>query len=381
MSRASPHRTFRLITAALALSAASASVQLNAAALTPKPATGADARASAASSASVINRILDRLQPVSAELRQDAALWRAQFRAVLNRAAPETLQTIDAMQAKGGSANHTLVQAYQYAFNMAAADAGAQMAKELSARPGQKLASPTTDLVYVAISPCRVVDTRNVGGQIGFGAQRSFFFFSDSAGFSWSSQGGTAGNSGTACPATVFPTGTIGPAAAAATVTAVNTTAAGNFNVWEGGAVVPTISTLNWDHGGQIIANTTVIPAGPHAGSLKDFSVFYNGPSGQSDVVVDVVGYFIENVATALNCTTVVNPGTILTGTGSDTTIPYGACPSGYTQTGGYCNGGINTGTSGLYLIESGPVGCTYRNLGSNAPANAVTECCRVPGR
>ena len=99
-------------------------------------------------------------------------------------------------------------------------------------------------------------------------------------------------------------------------------------------------------------------------------------------MVVDVMGYFVENAATALDCTTATASGPINIGTGSDTTIGYPACPAGYTRTGGYCNGGASTGTSGIYVVETGGTACVFRNLGgSAATGNSISQCCRVPGR
>jgi hypothetical protein len=370
------------------------------ASLAATPATGADARdrgarplardRADAATAPIVNRILDRWHPVATVLHQDVAVWRAQFGAVLARASIATLQAIDAVDAKAGSVNRSLLQQYQQAYSMAVTDVGAQIAKQMRAAKGAKLGSPTTDLVFVGFTPCRIVDTRVSGQGISAQTQRSFYFYSDGTPASWgTAQGGDPGATQTACPNTTLTAagGTLGsvpPAAAVATVTAVNTTAAGNFVVWGGGppTSLPNVSALNWDHAGQIIANTTVIPWGGRTGGNQDFTVRYNGPTGFSDVVVDVIGYFIENEATALDCTSTETSGPITIGTGVDTTISYPACAAGYTRTGGYCNGGASTGTSGVYLIESGEAACVFRNLGgSGGTVAAISRCCRVPGR
>jgi hypothetical protein len=346
-------------------------------------ATGQPANAAA----TIISRILDRWHPVANDLRTDVAVWRAQFRSVLERASLPTLQAIDGLEAKGAGLNRTLVQGYRYAVAMAVADAGGQLATQ--ARGVTKLGSPTTDLVFVPLTPCRIIDTRVLGGPISAGNQVNFYYYSDGTPTSWANQGGDAGPVATACPNTVLTAGggtlgSIPPAGAVATITAVNTTAAGNFVVWGGGPLntIPNTSMLNWDTAGQIIANTTVIPWGGRTGGNLDFTVRYNGPVGSANVVVDVVGYFVENAATALDCTTAENSGPINIGTGSDTTISYPACQSGYTRTGGYCNGGASTGTSGVYIVETGAVACVFRNLGgASATGRAISQCCRVPGR
>jgi hypothetical protein len=353
---------------------------------------GADSSAAAATelSAPIVNRILDRWHPVANDLREDVAVWRAQFGAILKRASMATLLAIDAMSTQGGSVNRSRVQLYRTAYAMAVTDAGEQVSRKLRAAQGAKLGSPTKDLVFIGFTPCRIVDTRVSGQGISAQTQRNFYFYSDGTPASWgTSQGGDAGPTQTACPGTAFTSlgGTLGsvpPAAAVATVTAVNTTAAGNFVVWGGGppSSLPNTSALNWDHAGQVIANTTVIPWGGRTGGKQDFAVRYNGPSGFSDVVIDVVGYFIENEATPLDCTTTTNSGTVPINTGSDTTLDYPACPAGYSRTGGYCNGGGGTGTSGMYVVETGPVACIFRNLGAqDRTGGAVAQCCRVPGR
>ena len=329
----------------------------------------------------IANRIVDRWYPVATELKQDVALWRAQFKALLERASLQTLQSIDAIEAKAAGPNRTLLQLYQTVFSMALTDVGAQLAKQMQSAKAAKLGSTTSDLVFVPLTPCRVADTRNAGGPIAAGTERSFYYFSNGATpSSWSSQGGDAGAVATACPGTVLATP---PAAAMANIAAANTSAAGNFIVWGGGgAAIPNTSALNWDHAGEIISNTTVVPWGGRSAGNLDFTIRYNGPSGSSDVIVDVMGYFIENAATALDCTTTVASGPINIGTGADTTINYAACPAGYTRTGGYCNGGASTGTSGVYIVETGAVACVFRNLGgATATGNAISQCCRVPGR
>jgi hypothetical protein len=314
-------------------------------------------------------------------MKQDVAVWRAQFRAVLERTSLTTLQTIDAIEAKSAGPNRTLMQLYQTALSTAVMDVGTQLAKQMQSAKAAKLGSPTTDLVFVPFTPCRVVDTRNVGGPISAGTQRNFYYYNDGATpSSWSTQGGDPGAVAAACPGTVL---SVPPGAAMANIAAVNTNAAGNFIAWGGGAsAIPNTSALNWDHAGEIISNTTVVPWGGRSGGNLDFTIRYNGPSGFADVVVDIMGYFIENAATALDCTTATASGPINIGTGSDTTINYPACPGGYTRTGGYCNGGASTGTSGIYIVETGASACVFRNLGgASATGNAVAQCCRVPGR
>jgi putative Ig domain-containing protein len=246
-------------------------------------------------------------------------------------------------------------------------------------------------LVFTPTVPCRVVDTRSVGGAIAAGTSRRFFFYSDGTPPSWASQGGAAGIAASACPGTTLTSagGTLGnlpPLAAVLTVTVVNATAAGNFVVWGGGppSSIPNTSMLNWT-AGQVLANTGAVPAGGR-GSVEDFEVRYNGPSGQADVIVDVVGYVIGNNATALQCATQVASGV---GTHSNATafmLLVPACPTGYTATHYACSS-VAALPADAYLQEIAPTSgqCTwFNNTGGSISATnyrAETVCCRVPGQ
>jgi len=176
-----------------------------------------------------------------------------------------------------------------------------------------------------------------------------------------------------------------------ATVTVVNATAAGNWLIW-GGAGNPagvSSSALNWGPG-NVLANTTLLPSGGRTGSgaggpVLDFAVKYNGPSGQADVIVDVVGYFVENTATALECVYLQAQGTGSIATGSQIIVNMPSCAAGYTKTGVGCNAGISNDAR---LIQDSPSvsnRCNWVNYGAiSLPGSfytAETVCCRIPGQ
>jgi hypothetical protein len=245
---------------------------------------------------------------------------------------------------------------------------------------------------FVPIPPCRVVDTRNVGGAIAFNTSRRFNFYNDTAGFSWATQGGSAGLANVTCPGSTLTSagGTLGslpPTAAVLTITVVNPTAAGNFVVWGGGPAnsVPNTSMLNWTAAGAVLANTGTVPAGGR-GPVQDFEVLYNGPSGQADVVVDVVGYVTGNAATALQCTTQLASGTGSHANGAAFSLSLPACPTGYTATDIGCSNAAAL-PANVYLQEIAAVSarCTwFNNTGGTISATgyrAQTLCCRVPGQ
>src|SRR5262245_56337155 len=208
-------------------------------------------RSSATSSATnlgvLANAILDRWQPIAEESGAFTPAWRETILWQLNRMDARMLKRIAEIDVDlSVNANASYMQFAQALRN-------AQMQLYLNAQQSTKvhakLGSTTTDQVFIPITPCRVVDTRNVGGPINFGTTRNFYFWSELTGYSWASQGGTpfpsSTGAGTTCPLTVNPNGGA-PSAAMATVTVVNATAAGNFIIWGGANPIPTASALNW---------------------------------------------------------------------------------------------------------------------------------------
>jgi hypothetical protein len=136
------------------------------------------------------------------------------------------------------------------------------------------LGDAVADLVYTPVTPCRIVDTRSVGGAFaGGGETRSYHAFLTSGTFA--SQGGAASNCG--IPAN--------PGAAALNITVVG---GSNFlTVWQYGVSQPTASTLNPRGTGEIGANGAIVPL-CQPNCPFEFSVFAFGPQ----LVVDIVGYF-----------------------------------------------------------------------------------------
>ena len=174
------------------------------------------------------------------------------------------------------------------------------------------------------------------------------------------------------------------------TVTVVSPSAPGNWIIWGGANPKPTISALNWN-AGDIKTNTTVIPAGGRAGvgpggGILDFAVSYNGPSGQAHFIADVVGYFVENRAAALECYETAAQSLGVPG-GASRTVGAPACAAGYALTAGDCDSdNYNAFTlDAQYYIGSFPQAhwtCTYHNSsGTTRTIYASSICCRVPGR
>jgi len=263
----------------------------------------------------------------------------------------------------------------------------------------QKLGGLDTDLVFVpTVGPCRVADTRlnitgNWPGPVAGFTGRQIWGFSNLAGYNYNDfQGGTgiagAGN----CAGTVY-TGPY-PVSVVATIAVVNTYSTGYLRAWNGGTTLTVGGVLGWN-AGDVLSNTTVIPMDrtiaeyPGSGPYKrDFAV-YNNSGTPVDVIVDVVGYFIVNKATPLECTNVTNTST--TSSAVDVLMTADACPTGYTPTGISCASSASGG-NGVSVIKSfiNPLGggapstgvCRFQNLGGASQTYwGYLTCCRVPGR
>ncbi len=156
-----------------------------------------------------------------------------------------------------------------------------------------KVGPTATDVVFVPINPCRIVDTRfGGGGFISQGSPRDFVY-ANPVGGTFASQGGSATNCGLA-----FASSLLSPKAVAATVTVVNASGSGNFVVYPAGSTPGTTSVLNYT-AGQVLANTTVIVGAQ--GAAADFTVALNGPPHHADLVVDVVGYYYVGAIDSLS--------------------------------------------------------------------------------
>ena len=130
---------------------------------------------------------------------------------------------------------------------------------------GYFTSSPPTPLVFNAVTPCRVVDTRQAAGSLGgpimaANSTRTFPIPASSCGI----------------PATAT--------AYALNVTVVPSAALSYLTLWPAGESKPTVSTLN-SPSGQIVANAALVPAGI-SGSVDVFV------TNQTHVLIDIVGYF-----------------------------------------------------------------------------------------
>jgi hypothetical protein len=146
-------------------------------------------------------------------------------------------------------------------------------------------------LVYRAIPPCRIVDTRlAAGGKLEAGVARSFWAV-DGPGHDFVGQGGTAAGCGVPGFAGDPPQAQVG--AVLFNVVAVQPEGAGNLRAWAPGESVPNASILNYAQvPGLNIANG--IPVGVRRRSdLKgEKDLWVRADTSRVHLVVDVVGYF-----------------------------------------------------------------------------------------
>jgi hypothetical protein len=127
-------------------------------------------------------------------------------------------------------------------------------------------------LPFVAITPCRVMDTRG-GGQTGAFGPPTF-----------------AANEARNVPIPSHPVCTGIPSSAGAyslNITVTNTGASpfGFIKAWPQGATEPNVSTLNWSSAGQTVANAAVVPA-----SFSGITI--RSGNASADVIIDINGYY-----------------------------------------------------------------------------------------
>jgi hypothetical protein len=130
----------------------------------------------------------------------------------------------------------------------------------------------SSPLVFVAITPCRLVDTRNAAGPFGGpiypgGQARSYTVPSS--------------------PCSGIPSG-IAAVSLLFSVTSTAQAGGGFLTAWPTGAAQPTVASLTWFGPGQTLSSASIVPTA----SGGSFSV-YTG--SQTHVIIDMNGYFIGN--------------------------------------------------------------------------------------
>ena len=173
-------------------------------------------------------------------------------------------------------------------------------------------ATSNTALIFVAVSPCRMVDTR--GASAGFIGSTPFngplHPGRGTATFPVQSASETA----TTAPS---PCGAIPSIAQAYSLNLTIVphplgTPVNYVTMWPAGVTIPQVSTLN-DQPGTVAANAAIVPAGSPNGGINVFAY------GATDVIIDMNGFYAA--PSDLNGNTAVGTGTLLGNTtGADNT-------------------------------------------------------------
>ncbi|WP_363797589.1 hypothetical protein ABU614_20490 [Lysobacter firmicutimachus] len=231
---------------------------------------------------------------------------------------------------------------------------------------GKGLGSPGSDLVYTPLVPCRIADTRVVGGALAPNETRSYHGFTGS---DFTAQGGSASTCN-------IP---LNASAIAVSITAVTPGANGYLTVFPFNDPKPLATAVNYSTGSITSGQSVIRLCRP--GCANEFNVY---SLQQSHVVIDVEGFYAEPEATALDCTTARETGTLDLLSGLQP--KFVNCPTGYTATGGGCGGplGIAVSNSEPNVVGGQQVGWRCDLVGSLLSALSYqvnATCCRVPGR
>ena len=223
------------------------------------------------------------------------------------------------------------------------------------------LGDAATDLVYVPVTPCRILDTRLAGGQIAANTVRSFDVTAVS---DYTFQGGAASNCGVGAAGSF--------AAAEINFTVVAPGAAGYITAFPFGVAQPLAATVNYT-AGAIVGNDVVVKLDQGA-SANELSIY---TFAATHLVGDIVGYYINPAATALQCVDTADTSTpVAAGATANSTAP--ACPAGYTQTATNCES--STWQMPFVFFSAGTCSAQNNSSGS-ATLRSSRTCCRVPGR
>jgi hypothetical protein len=206
-------------------------------------------------------------------------------------------------------------------------------------------ATPAGSLVFVAMTPCRIADTRDAGYPAGFGppslvgnASRTFAIQSLSSPCPVPSIAQAYSFNVTAVPpGTTFP-GNVNPSGAL-----------GHLTIWPTGVPQPVVSTLN-SFLGTVVANAAIVPAGT-GGSVNVFV------SQSTDLIIDINGYYAPQSGI-----------TLAQGTAAAPTLSFSGDPG----TGIFSSGAgtLNVATSGSNRLSVDPSGNV--GIGTNTPAQSL---------
>jgi hypothetical protein len=155
------------------------------------------------------------------------------------------------------------------------------------------LGDAESDLLFVPLPPCRVIDTRLSGnGIITAGSTRDFWIAGTD---DFSGQGGSS----TGCGVPLSPTSQPIAAAVAINLVAVTPAGPGFLKAWEFGLAEPLASIINYSNIGTNLANGVILPIAGVMAQPADLSIEAN--TNQVHLVADVTGYFTRFPVETLN--------------------------------------------------------------------------------
>lgn len=227
--------------------------------------------------------------------------------------------------------------------------------------------STEKDLVFTPVTPCRILDTREPGGNTGklaADAARSFLAWTAT---NFSVQGGSATNCNL--------TGNANTAAVVVNFTVVDPSTGGYITAFPANMTAPLAATLNFN-AGDVRGNNATLKLNQVVGQAQ-FKVY---TTSQTHLVADIVGYYAMPVATVLDCysTTQVFGSINLPAGGKFVGFATAhGCVSGYTAAGTSC-----ASTSALANLSSVVNSVCYANNSTDTESVAALQrCCRTPGR
>ena len=251
-----------------------------------------------------------------------------------------------------------------------------EMAKAKAVTPkleGPAFGGNSTELVYVPLTPCRFVDSRNVGGPL-----------VGTAAFDLDLAGNTYGGSAACAPAAAVGGNANLIGAIAINVAIVSPTAAPGFVGARPFGATITTALVNWyQAGASVQASNAGVVTTDQSASNPEIELF----GSPTQYIVDIFGVFAAPTATALDCVYNSASGTTTIAAGAINGINSAGCPKGYAIVGGGCyspgaEDSLRIVNSTFNYISPNRWWCKGQNVsGVSITLNADQICCRTPGR
>lgn len=253
-------------------------------------------------------------------------------------------------------------------------------AKDVAKTLGQQ----ATDLVFVPTSPCRAVETRDIGGAFAANQTRSYDMAGSASTTDFTDQV-TGANGATPCSVTALDPGAAGsvPKAVLVAISVIGPSNAGFLNAWANGGVEPVVATMLFN-GGGLASTFAVVPVCQSGTSFCGDDINLKVAGATAHIAVDIYGYFAPPQATALQCVDLFNAASTAVGAGADVCADPPACTAGYAYVSPLFD---NVSFGGLVVSQMNPPGaagtgiCGRNTSGTSKSFIAGARCCRVPGR